>query len=251
MKIKYTIIFIMLLIFNVGHAHEPLYGYGPHVLFKGGFAPHITQQWYSDELEVEYALGYGITRKWTMVAETPWIIKNENISYGGINLKSKYRFWLKNEFGYSHQASFISKLEMPEQNGQPTVLNLAFTVGKEALKLYWFTSAGYAFKFSSENFMPGNHILYNVSIAYRPFKIDYYKPDIVFFVETAGNIYQKSLLESEKVIKSGGSDIAVAPTFFFTYRNFALRGGVQFGVWNSTYVTKPESNYKLTFELHI
>jgi len=97
----------------------------------------------------------------------------------------------------------------------------------------------------------GYHFLYNVSIGYRPFKVNYYKPDIVFFMETSGNTYQKSILNGDRVVQSGGTNLALAPTFFFTIRNFAFRGGVQFGVWDNGYVSKPETNYKLTFELHI
>ncbi len=249
---KYIIIsLIALLAPSVSHAHEPLYGFGPHVLFKQGFAPHITLHWNSSKFETEYALGYGITRNWTMIAETPWHIENDNYNFGGINLKSKYRFWLKTKPGISYQGSFISKLIIPKASGQPTVLNMALTTGQEALRFYWFATAGYAIKLTDNTLKPGNHLLYNISIGYRPFKVNYYKPDIVFFLETSGNTFQKSTLNSDKVTQSGGTNIAVAPTFFFTYRNFAFRGGVQFGVWDDGYVRKPETNYKLTFEVHI
>lgn len=236
---------------NLCHAHEPLYGFGPHVLFKGGFAPHVTMNLISDQLETEYALGYGITRSWTMIAETPFHVANSTYDFGGLNLKSKYRFWLKTKPGISYQGSFISKLVLPSENGKPRVLNIALTTGQEALKFYWFATAGYALKFSNNDLVQGNNFLYNVSLGYRPFKVNYYKPDIVFFMETSGNAYQKSTLNGEKLQESGGSNLAVAPTFFFTYRNLALRGGVQFGVLASDYISKTETNYKLTIELHI
>jgi len=236
---------------SVSYAHEPLYGFGPHVLFKGGFAPHITMNWSSSQFETEYALGYGITRSWTMVAETPFHVENSSYNFGGLNLKSKYRFWLKTKPGISYQGSFISKLVLPSENGKPTILNLALTTGQEALKFYWFATAGYALKFSDNDLRQGNNLLYNVSLGYRPFKVNYYKPDIVFFMETSGNLYERSILNNEKISQSGGANLAIAPTFFFTYRNLAVRGGVQFGVLASDYVAKAETNYKLTIELHI
>jgi len=121
MKTYIIILLTALLTINVSYAHEPLYGFGPHVLFKGGFAPHATLHWNSTEFETEYALGYGITRNWTMIAETPFHIEDGSYNYGGINLKSKYRFWLKAKKGVSYQGSFISKLVIPSEDGQPTV----------------------------------------------------------------------------------------------------------------------------------
>lgn len=199
---KYVLIsMIVLTVVHVSHAHEPLYGFGPHVLFKGGFAPRITINGHSGIFETEYALGYGITRNWTMIAETPWRLEDNRYSFGGVNLKSKYRFWLKAKPGVSYQASFITKLELPAGDGRPAVLKMALTTGQEALKLYWFATAGYALKFTDDPLKPGNHIFYNVSIGFRPFKVNYYKPDIVFFIETTGNIFQKSTQDGDDTIK--------------------------------------------------
>jgi len=93
---KQILILIVMFLSTTGvAAHEPLYGFGPHVLFKNGLAPHITLNWNSSKFETEYALGYGITRNWTMIAETPWSTEGGNYNFGGVNLKSKYRFWLK------------------------------------------------------------------------------------------------------------------------------------------------------------
>ncbi len=249
---KYFIIWLMAwLSAGMVRAHEPLYGFGPHVLYKNGFAPHLTLNWSGSAFETEYALGYGITRSWTLIAESPWKLENGRYQYDGFNLKSKYRFWLKTRRGASFQSSFISKIDFPAGNGQPTVLNLALTAGQEALKLYWFATGGYAMKFTGDTLKPGNQWQWNISIGYRPHRVDYYKPDVVFFLETTGNHFRKSFLNGDKIAQSGGSNLAVAPTFFFTYRNFAFRGGVQFGIWNNKFADKPETNYKMTIELHI
>ncbi len=181
--------------------------------------------WNSSQIETEYAFAYGITRSWTMIAETPFNVENGTYNYGSLNLKSKYRFWLKTKPGISYQGSFISKLVLPSENGKPRVLNIALTTGQEALKFYWFATVAYALKFSDNDLIKGNNLRYNVSIGFRPFKVNYYKPDIVFFMETSGNAYQKSTLNGEKIHESGDSNLAVAPTFYFTYRNLAIRGG--------------------------
>jgi hypothetical protein len=249
---KYSLVLLTLIaIQNIASAHEPLYGFGPHVLFKGGFAPHITGLWGNNEFEHEYALGYGINSSWTVVGETAFTTENGSNSLENINLKSKYRFWMKNSPGLSKQAALITKLVIPATEDQPTNLILGLTTGQEALKFYWFVSAGYAVKFTDNDLKPGNHLMYNLALGYRPITVHYDKPDIVFFLETSGQTFQKSKLSGENQLSSGGSRMATGPTFFFTYKNFAVRGGAQFGLFGTSYVAKPKTNFKLTIELHI
>ena len=232
-------------------AHEPLFGLGPHVLFKGGFAPHISMLWSSGLAETEYSLGYGITKNWTMIAEAPFNMEGNLFRNEGFHIKSKNRLWLNATPGKSIQGSIVSKLELPARSDEPTAISLAFTTGQEALKFYWFASAGYAARFTDNELKPGNNLLYNFTIGYRPFKVDYYKPDLVLFIETTGNAFQKSKMDGELVETSGGTNFAIAPTMFLTYKNLAVRGGVQFGLSNSTYAPKIDKTFKLTVELHI
>ncbi len=248
---KLLTIFILALISQNIFAHEPLYGFGPHVLFKGGWAPHFTTHFNSSFFETEYALGYGITPKLTAIGEVSF--SNENNVYAAeyYSLKSKYRFYLNNQPGFSHQVALIGKLSVPAESGNPGAFDLAITGGREGLRFYWFASAGYGVRFADNPVNPGDRFIYNLSLGYRPFKVSYYKPDLVLFVETTGFTYQKSKMDGEPVQDSGGSNLAVAPTFFFSYRNLALRGGVQFGLWDNKFVTKPDTNFKITIELHI
>jgi hypothetical protein len=232
-------------------AHEPLYGFGPHVLFKNGWAPHITTNFSGKTFASEYALGYGITPSWTGIIETGFSNRNGDYAMDFYRLKSKYRFYLNNQPGYSHQAALISQLTLPATAGEPGALDMALTGGREGLKFYWFASAGYGFRFADNPVVPGNRFIYNFTLGYRPFRVNYYKPDLVLFVETTGFTYQKSKLNGDLIQESGGSNFAVAPTFFFTYRNLAVRGGVQFGVWDDGFVSKPDTNFKLTIEIHI
>jgi len=233
------------------NAHEPLYGFGPHVLFKGGWAPHITTNFSGKLVESEYALGYGITPAWTGIAEVGFSDASGPYQASFYRLKSKYRFYINNQPGYSHQVALISQLTLPAQNGEPGAFDMAFTGGREGLKFYWFASAGYGLRFADNPVKPGNRVIYNFTLGYRPFRVNYYKPDIVFFVETTGFTFQRSKNNGEPVAESGGSVFAVAPTFFFTYRNLAVRGGVQFGVWEDGFVNKPDTNFKLTVEVHL
>jgi hypothetical protein len=242
---------LLLLQVKTAPAHEPLFGIGPHVLFKGGFAPHITFTGSKNIFETEYALGYGITRNWTAIGEIPFALDNKNYSFEGFNLKQKYRFYSWFKPGLSRQVSAVSKLVFPAEKGSPTVVNLGLTGGQEALRWYWFFSAGYAAKFTDENLHPGNNLDYTATIGYRPFKTSYYKPDLVVFLEGIGRFMQKSKLDGLTIENSGGHAWSVAPTFMFTYRNIALRGGIETGIGKNGYLEKPETNYKFTLEWHL
>ena len=247
-------IFLLLLAWgtvNPAGAHEPLYGFGPHVLFKNGFAPHLTIKWNQNQFENEYALGYGITRNWTLIGELPWAVKDGKYRLSGAGLKSKYRFWLKAGRGISHQASVIAKLDLPAQGETGSLLSMALTAGQEALHLYWFAGAGYAVLLGADEPAAGSHMIYNFSIGYRPHKVNYYKPDLVFFMESSGKLFAKRKENGQIVESSGGANLGIGPSFFFTYRNLAIRGGVQYGLWNGAFVPQIEKNYKFTFELHI
>lgn len=231
--------------------HEPLYGFGPHVLFKGGFAPHFTYHHSYGHLETEYALGYGLTRDWTVKGEVPFHIENGHYHWSGFKFKQKYRLFSKFDQGRSRQISAISTLSLPVVDHRPTVFNIGATGGQEALHWYWFYGASYGMKFTDRERKPGDHLLYNATIGYRPMKVAYDKADIVFFLEGRGKFQQKAVRKGETLSRTGGHAWSVAPTFMLTYRNVALRGGVEFGLGEAQYLNRPETNYKLILEWHL
>lgn len=233
------------------HAHEPLYGFGPHVLFKGGWAPHFTFHYGHDHVETEYALGYGLTRNWTIKGEVPFHVAHGNYEWGGFKFKQKYRLFSRFKPGLSRQISAISTVAIPATKDNPTVVNIGATGGQEALHWYWFFGASYGLMISNQDVKPGNRLTYNATIGYRPMKTSYYKPDIVFFLEGIGNYQQKSLENGDRLQESGGHAWSLAPTFMLTYRNVALRGGVEFGLAETQYLERPSTNYKLILEWHL
>jgi len=243
-------VLVLLSAFKIS-AHEPLYGNGPHVLFKGGFAPEITIQSGFGYLNTAYSLGYGLTKDWTLNGGVAFSNLNQNYEYKGFLIKNKYRFYTYFKPGLSILVSAIASAFVPKNSSAPKVLNLGITGGQESLRWYWFVDAAYAFKITDNNFKPGNEINYTATIGYRPFEIDYYKPDLVLFVEGIGKYQETSELNGSTVTNSGGNYWAIAPTFFLTYKNYALRAGVEFGVASTGSINKPDTNYKISIELHI
>ncbi len=253
LKLKTILTLFVLVLFSALKisAHEPLYGNGPHVLFKGGFAPEIILQSGLGYLSTEYSLGYGLTKDWTINGGVAFSNLNQNYEYKGFLIKNKYRFYSYFKPGLSIQISAIAAAFVPKNNLAPKVLNLGITGGQESIRWYWFVDAAYAFKITNNNFKPGNEINYTATIGYRPFEINYYKPDLVLFIEGIGTYQERSALNGSTVTNSGGNYWAIAPTFFLSYKNCALRGGVEFGIASTGRIKKPDTNYKISIELHI
>ena len=71
---------------TVGSAHDPIFGLGPHTLYKGGYEVHAgaLREEAGDETETEYALAlkYGITGDWVVGVEAPFIDLNNRWPIG-------------------------------------------------------------------------------------------------------------------------------------------------------------------------
>ncbi len=234
---------------NFIFAHEPIYGNGPHVLFKGGLAPGITLQSGLGYIETEFNLEYGLTNKLTIGTDIPFSNERGNYSLNGIKIKSKYRFYTKYSRGAMLQFAALGGYKF-SNNSLPNIINAGFAAGREAVDWYWFASAVYVAKVSNKT-NPGDEINYDVTLGYRLTKLSYYKPDLVVFLEFIGKHQFSSKLNDVVVKQTGGNSFAVAPTLMFTYRNYAVRTGVELGIGKSGYIRKPKTNFKISIEMHI
>jgi hypothetical protein len=242
--------FVLLLSGGIS-AHEPIYGNGPHVLFKGGFAPGITLQSGLGFIETEYNLEYGLTTNFTIGADLFFGNEIRSYNYNGIKIKGKYRFYTKFKRGSMLQFSALGGYKLSDGGKQPDVLNFGLAAGREAIDWYWFASAVYAGKITNEPLKPGDQINYDLTLGYRVTKLSYYKPDLVIFLEFIGKRLFSSKFDGAKIDLSGGNSWAVAPTLMFTYRNYAIRTGVEIGIDESGYIKRPKTNFRLSIEMHI
>lgn len=250
MRKIFFIISVVVAISN-SDAHDPLYGIGPHVLFKGGFAPHFMFDLSGQEIETDFAIGYGITKNWTAIGEINYQGTKGSYSYQGFHIKQKYRFYSRFKPGMSQQISAVVILNIPYAGNPPTVANIGLTGGQEALRWYWFFSGNYAVKFSSLDYVPGNEFIYTATIGYRPIEADYYKPDLVIFLEGLGKYHEKATFIGEKVMNSSGNNWSIAPTFMLTYKNMAFRSGVNFNIYNNNATFKNDTSFRVIIEYHL
>ena len=131
-------------------AHDPVFGIGPHVLFKDGVevAIEVHQEKTGAEKESELGLElvYGITGDWAAGIEVPYAFKDEGTESSSglsdINLFTKYRFWREDSLGLQESAAVMLAIngkngdekETPPLGNGATDVVVGLTYGYEGLK---------------------------------------------------------------------------------------------------------------------
>jgi hypothetical protein len=248
-----TIIVIMTT--NVSNAHEPLYGLGPETLPKHLSAIELGTRFRTGIMEYEFGYGFGITQNWTVRIDGGAIDDGNTFGFGNIKFKTKYALWRKTAPGVLKRLTAIAALQIPTADkalGNPNIT--AFTIGiangYESRRWYYFSDIGYTYYQSGNNLSPGGKLKYNLVGGIRPIKTDYLKPDLVLLVEINGALSGKNRLDGKELQQTGGNTLAIAPGFLLSYRNIMLKGGIQFGIANSKFETKPTTTGLVTVEYH-
>lgn len=114
---------LLALLSTAAQAHEPVFGIGPHVLFKGGVetAIEVHRDKAGNEKESEMGLEvvYGITGDWAAGVEVPYTFNDEGAESSSgpsdIQLFTKYRFWREDSLGLQKSAAVL--LAINAENG--------------------------------------------------------------------------------------------------------------------------------------
>lgn len=217
-------------------SHEPIFGLGPHTIFKGGVgiefefeAERASGGGESEEVQkMNQEIIYGLTEDWALTIATPFALKHEGEKgIEDLSLRTKVRFWRKDGPGFQNAAAVVAGLKFPtgSQNkglgtGSTDYL-LGINGGHEGLDYYLFGDV----HFLSRTEGRGDAFFANMAFGGRPFGMgDYYDFDPVFYLEL-------NYEETGIGIKNAGRRVlSLSPTFFLTYRNWALRGGWQLPV---------------------
>lgn len=267
MKIGQLILLSVLTI-SPALAHDPVFGLGPHVMYKGGveIAPQISTEKEQDErgTELGVELTYGITGDWAAGVELPWVDKNginNNSGPGDVSVFSKYRFWRRDSLGVQQSASILGKLKfatsaggLPPLGSGSTAGLLGLAYGYESRK--WYRWAGVRYRVNGENnrgFRQGNKLLLDLVGGIRLKLTAYDEPDTVWLVELNGEYTDRSVMDGNRQANSGGTEWFVSPGIFWTLRNFAVKAGVQIAVASYLNGDQPETDYraKLVLEWHL
>jgi len=251
-------------------SHDPVFGLGPHVLYKGGVevAPGFHLEHKGDEREAELGLElvYGITGDWAAGIELPYAWKEEGSANAGgtgdMSLFTKYRFWRHDTLGAQESAAVLLKVKTDtgDESSTPalgtgttdTILGLAY--GYEGRK--WYRWASLRYRRNGENdtgLRRGDKILFDLVGAIRPRPTGYLEPDTVWMLELNGEHGKRAELNGAKLPNTGGTEWFLSPGIFWTKRNFAVKVGVQIPITSDLNGSQEKADYraKLVLEWHL
>ncbi|HHH35599.1 MAG TPA: hypothetical protein ENK48_02060 [Gammaproteobacteria bacterium] len=239
--------------------HDPVFGLGPHTLFKGGVEVHIgldrTQGGTQQETEGRLELAYGLTGDWSLRAELPYVDRDHGTSgLADVALATKYRFWRHDRLGVQETAAVLGKFKLDSAgrargtDSTDTIVGLAY--GYESRR--WYRWAALRYRFNGETparLDRGDKVLLDLvgGIRFRP--SSYLEPDWVWMVELNGERSARDRLQGRTVRDSGGSQWFLSPGVMWTLRNFAIKGGVQFAVASRLHGDQADSDYRARLEL--
>lgn len=279
-QILVIIAFLLIFVFPLPlHAHEPIFGLGPHTIFKGGVGIEMEIEGEkasgSDEEEKEYVLFneiiYGITADLAITFTVPYVLnrkqddgKGEERSsgIGDLSLRTKYRFWRSDSPGMQDAAAVIAGVKLPTGDDDRTPrlgsgstdFLLALTAARESLKWYYFSDIRYRFNTEGGGGLrKGNRLFADLAVGIRPWPTEYLKPDLVLIAELNWETFLRDELHGSDIRDSGGNRLFLSPSLFITYRNLAVKGGLQIPLHQNLNGEQPEVDYrfKLAVELHL
>ncbi len=254
---------LLLLNSTVLQAHDPIFGLGPHTLFKGGTEVHIgldrNEAGNNKETISTLELAYGLTGNWTARIELPYEDRDDVPNgVSDMSVATKYRFWRRDSLGVQESSTAFLKVKpdtASNNRGSGTtdsILGLAY--GYESRKWYRWAAVRYRFNGeTSDNLDRGDKLLIDLVGGIRFKQSAYLEPDWVWMLELNGEKTSRSELSGNKIGDSGGTEWFLSPGLMWTLRNFAIKTGVQLPVASDLNGNQDESDYRarLEFEWHL
>lgn len=252
-------------------AHNPVFALGPHVLYKGGveIAPQTTRSEAGSRRETESLLNlaYGITGDWSAGVELPYVDRETAAASargrGDVQLFTKYRFWRHDTPGAQESAALLLKvnLDTAKENTTPalgsggaTDATLGVAYGYESRKWYRWAAFRYRRNGTTDAGLErGDKVFVDLVGGIRLKPTGYLEPDTVWMLELNGEYSARSKLNGIELTNSGGTEWFLSPGLMRTYRNYAIKAGVQFPIASNLNGVQDESDYRarLVFEVHL
>ncbi len=262
---RIVVVVMMLLPMASVWAHDPVFGLGPHTLFKGGYELHLGYDREKAGSEVEdeasLALKYGLTGDWVVGVELPYRRVSDGADShgpGDIALSTKYRFWRMDSLGTQESAALLIgvNLDNGDDSARPALGNGALdwvaglSYGYEGRRWYRWASIRHRFNGrSGTGLQAGDKTLLDLALGIRPRLNAYTEPDAVWMLELNGEYTRPASLNGLTLANSGGTEWFLAPGLMWTSRNFAFKSGLQVPVYSELNGRQESSDYRLKLEL--
>lgn len=243
-------------------AHDPVFGLGPHTLFKGGVeihaGAHQEESGEGSETESELQLKYGLSGDWVAGIGVPYVRGNDDDSERGpTNFSTKYRFWRHDSFGTQESMAVLGKVILDDGNshrgtepdGNDYLIGL--TYGYEGRKWYRWASVRHRINAEATTGLERPNVwLVDLAGGIRFSPTEYHEPDWVWMLELNGELIEHLSRGTGDTGKQlGGEQWFLSPGLMWTYRNFAFKAGVQRPIIKNLSADQPSSDYRALIEL--
>ncbi len=207
MSARLISLLVLPLLWGTAQAHDPIFGMGPHVIYRGGVETALD--WHGDDEGGELAaeLAYGLTGDLALDLELP------ADGAGPVEVAGKYRFWRRDALRLQESTALAVRLiDDRDANRRDAVLGLAY--GYESRTWYRWAALRYRRNAGTRD----DVLLMDLVLGRRFWPGGYRDPDWVWMVELNGE-------------RAGDTRSAfLSPGLFWTLRNFAVKAGVQLPV---------------------
>lgn len=262
---------------GTARAHDPVFGLGPHTLFRGGYEVHVgahrAEAGVREDTELALELAYGLTGDWAAGVELPYVRAQnhgaDTSGAGNAGLFTKYRFWRNDMPGAQESAAVFGKVVLPTGEGPghaapvpgakdgasagpgsdatDYVAGLAY--GYEGLEWYRWAALRYRFNGKDGRFERGDRALLDLVAGWRPTPPEYREPDTVWLLELNGEYTERARLDGRTLADTGGVEWFLSPGIFWTYRNFAFKAGIQLPLKSNRFGDGESTDYRAKLEL--
>jgi hypothetical protein len=90
----------------------------------------------------------------------------------------------------------------------------------------------------------GNLLQASAAGGIRLYLPEYYDPDLLLLVELNSEFRERDTLNGTDLRNTGGNSLFISPGFWLTYRNWALKGGVQIPILQDLNGRQPKLDYR-------
>lgn len=246
-------------------AHGPLFSPAPETIWNGGtevtLSSHREEAGAEREQEGFLEAEYGVTARWEIGAELPYRWQRDNgldaDGIGDLVLGTKYQFWRLDLPGAQYKAAGLFNLKLPTAetatdprlgSGSTDIIG-GLATGYEGRRWYWFASGVYRLNTEGDDgFEEGDRQSLNLVGGVRPVLGEYDEPDTVVMLELNWERSERHSLNGRPLAGTGGWKLFASPVVWWTYRQLAVRGGVQIPLAEELNGNGPDPDYRARLE---
>lgn len=249
----------------LGQAHEPLFGLGPHTIYRKGLGLEAELEVEDDGIGIHNEAIYGVTPDLAVTLVAPWVRREEGGStasgLGDLTLRGKWRFFRRDFPGGQDALALHFGIKFPtgdEQVALPlgtgsTDFLGGISAGRESRRWYYFGDLRFRVNTETNGLTRGNVFAYDAAWGIRPVKARYEQPDLVLLVEANGKVVGKAKRDGVPNPNTGGHVLSISPGFLFSIRNVMFKGGINIPVlWDLNGRQEgPKAELVLGVEFHL